>query len=135
MLPNTYKPRFLTWRGRRGRSDERGPARVNVFEWLVAGTCVVIAVMCYETRNYALLATGTQTLSFLSFVLVGMATREVFRTGTIGKFCLMASVFVFYWIDALSLSLQRYPFGVPEGFPYNATQFNQDLIHQALFYV
>src|SRR5204863_5547759 len=85
--------------------------------------------------NYALLASASQVLACLSFILVMMSTREVFRTGMIGKFCLMAGVFVFYWIDALALSFQQYPFGVPEGFPYNATQFNQDLIHQALFYV
>ena len=108
---------------------------MNAFEWLLAGASVFIAAMCYETRNYVSLAWATQILACMSFVLLLTATREVFRSGTIGKFCLMAGVFVFYWIDALALSYQRYPFEVPEGFPYNATQFNQDLIHQALLYV
>ncbi len=110
-------------------------ARVSLGEWLLAVASIVIAAACYETRSYDRLALATQVLTGLSIVLVVMATRDVFRTGTTGKFCLMAGVFVFYWIEALTLSLQNYPFAVPEGFPYNATQFNQDLIHQALFYV
>ena len=108
---------------------------MNIVEWLLAGASVVIAGMCYETQSYVSLAWATQVLAVLSLTLVLMATREVVKTGTIGKFCLMAGVFVFYWIDALALSYERYPFAVPEGFPYNATQFNQELIHQALLYV
>jgi oligosaccharide repeat unit polymerase len=126
---------LLKWRIRRPRANEPGSARVTAVEWLLAGASVFIAVLGYETRNYVSLAWATQALAGLSFVLLLMATRDVVRTGTIGKFCLMAGVFVFYWIDALALASQRYPFEVPEGFPYNATQFNQDLIHQALFYV
>ena len=123
------------WRERSARRSRTGPPRVTVVQWALASVSVAIAAFSYEVRSYAWLALVTQFLVFLSFISLIIVTREVFKTSSIGKFCLVAGVFVFYWIDALALSLQRYPFAVPEGFPYNATQFDQSLIHQALFYV
>lgn len=125
----------LTWREKSAGRNRMGPPRITIMEWALASAAVVIASFSYEVRSYAWLALITQFLIFLSFISIIIVTREVFKTGCIGKFCLVAPVFVFYWIDALALSLKRYPFAVPEGFPYSATQFDQDLIHQALFYV
>jgi hypothetical protein len=108
---------------------------VSLLLWLLALVSLAIAAASYEVRSYSRLAMITQFLVFISFLSLIIVTREVFKTNNIGKFCLVAGVFVFYWIDGLALSLQRYPFAVPESFPYNALQFDQDLIHQALFYV
>src|SRR5580765_1977380 len=84
LLRRNYKTRFLRWRSNRARVSDPGPARVHAVEWLLAAASVVIAVLCYETRNYALLASAAQVLACLSFILVMMSTREVFRTGMIG---------------------------------------------------
>jgi len=116
-------------------SIKSGLPSVTVIQWLIAGVSIAIAVASYEVTSYSVLATLTQVLVGLSLVLVVIATREVIKTKSIGKFCLVAGVFIFYWLDALTLSLQQNPFAVPEGFPLTATQFDQDLIHQALFYV
>lgn len=131
----TYSRVLLRWREKSARRSRIGLSRVTIIQWALASVSVVIAAFSYEVRSYALLALLTQLLVFLSFVSLIIVTREVFKTSSIGKFCLVAGVFVFYWIDALSLSLQPYPFAVPPGFPYNATQFDQTLIQQALFYV
>lgn len=131
----SYSRILLRWREKSARRSRIGPPRVTLTQWALPSVSVVIAAFSYETRSYALLALVTQLLVFLSFISLIIVTREVFKTGCIGKFCLVAGMFVFYWIEALTLSLQRYPFAVPEGFPYNATQFDQSLIQQALFYV
>jgi len=130
-----YSRVLFRWRARSARRSRIGPPRVTIVQWVLAGVSVVIAGFSYEVRNYVWLAWMTQVLVLLSFLSLIIATREVFRTGSIGKFCLVAGVFVFYWIDAFALSLQRYPFAVPEHFPYSATQFDQSLIQQALVYV
>ncbi len=135
MISRSYSETFFRWRRRRAQASEFTPPRVRGIEWLLALISVVIAFAGYETRSYSRLAFATETLVGLSFVLVALATREVFKAGSIGKFCLVAGVFVFYWIDALALCLQKNAFGVPEGFPYNATQFDQELVQQALVYV
>jgi hypothetical protein len=130
-----YSRVLSKWREKSARRSRTGLPRVTIIQWASASASVVIAAFSYEVRSYAWLALLTQLLVFLSFVSLIIVTREVFKTSSIGKFCLVAGVFVFYWIDALALSLQRYPFAVPPGFPYNATQFDQTLIQQALFYV
>jgi hypothetical protein len=131
----TYNRILLKWREKSALSNQSGPPRVTVIQWILLSASVVTAAFSYEIRDYSWLALMTQFLVLLGLILLIIVTREVFKTGCIGKFCLVAGVFVFYWIDALALSLQRYPFAVPEHFPYNATQFEQSLIHQALFYV
>jgi len=130
-----YSQVLSKWREQSARRDRIGPPGVTVMQWALASASVVIAAFGYEVRNYGRIALVTQLLVFLSFISLIIVTREVFKTGCIGKFCLIAGVFVFYWIDGLALSLQKYPFAVPPGFPYNATQFDQNLIQQALFYV
>src|SRR5215510_9790857 len=135
MIHPAYERLLSKWRKGRAPRLETGPPRVTGLQWLLASVSVVIAIVGYEVRSYVLLASITQLLAALSLISLVMVTREVLKTGSVGKFCLIAGVFVFYWIDALTLSSQRYPFAVPEGFPYSATQFEQDLIHQALFYV
>lgn len=130
-----YSRVLSKWRERSARRGRSGPDRVTVFQWGLASLSVAIAAFSYEVRSYAWLALITQLLVFLSLISLITVTREVLRAGSIGKFCLIGGVFVFYWVDAFTLSVQRYPFAVPEGFPYNATQFDQSLVHQALFYV
>jgi hypothetical protein len=78
-----------------------GPPRVTIVQWGLAAVSVAIAGFSYEVISYVWLASMTQVLVLLSFISLVIVTREVFRTGSIGKFCLVAGVFVFYWIDAL----------------------------------
>src|SRR4030095_10434531 len=127
-----YSRVLLRWRARSARRSRIGPPRVTIIQWVLAAVSVAIGGFTFEVRSYTWLASMTQVLVLLSFISLIIVTREVFRTGSIGKFCLVAGVFVFYWIDAFALSLQRYPFAVPERFPYSATQFDQELIQQAL---
>lgn len=135
MSSSPYQRVVGRWRAARVNSLESGVPNVTVFQWLVGCASIAISVASYEVTDYAVLATITQVLVGMSLLLVVAATREVLKTKSIGKFCLIAGVFIFYWLDALTLSLQPIPFSVPEGFPLDATQFDQDLIHQALFYV
>lgn len=109
--------------------------RVTVLQWALAGLCVIIGLTSYEVQSYARLALVAQSMIFISFVLLVAVAHEVFTRRCIGKLCLVAGAFVFYWVDAFTLSEQASPFSIPEGFPINETQFNQDLIHDALFYV
>ena len=109
--------------------------RVAVVQWILAGLCVITAVTSYEVRIYSQLAFLAQTMVLLSFILLVLVTHEVFKSRCIGKLCLVAGAFIFYWIDLFTLTEQRYPFAIPEGFPISVTQFNQELIHEALLYV
>src|SRR5436190_17932216 len=109
----TYHRILSKWRERSARPNQSGPPRVTVIQWTLASASVVTASFSYEVRDYAWLALMTQFLVVLGLLLLIIVTREVFKTGCIGKFCLVSGVFVFYWIDALALSLQPYPFAVP----------------------
>jgi oligosaccharide repeat unit polymerase len=128
------KGTLLRWR-RRSNTSDAGLPRVGAIQWILAGSCVVAAVADYEVRSYAQIALFAQAMVFISFILLASVTHEVFKNRCIGKLCLVAGTFVFYWIDVLTLTEQRYPFPIPEGFPITGTQFNQDLIHDALLYV
>src|SRR5215475_10476234 len=112
MLSRTYQRSFFGWRARRDQPNLPSPPRVRGIEWILAVLSVLIALAGHETRSYSRLALTTQILVLLSFILLILSTREVFRMGSVGKFFLVAGVFVFYWIDALTLSLKNIPFGV-----------------------
>ena len=71
----------------------------------------------------------------LNLALLVLAARESLQTRTVGKTCLVGGMFLFYWLEALALALQRMPFGITEGFPINESQFDQKLISQGLIYV
>jgi hypothetical protein len=109
--------------------------RVTIVQWTLGITTVIVAILTNEFTTYAALALITQICAGLSLLLVAFTALEALRSRVIGKSCLVASVFVFYWVDALALSLQATPFGISEGFPIRATQFSQILIQQAVIYV
>ncbi len=128
------KAAALFSRSRKRPRDGSLPGVTGV-QWSLAGLCVLLALWSYEIQDYARLAMLSQGLVAASFVLLLIVIREVLESRSIGKVCLIASVFVFYWIDLLSLTWQRSPFAVPDGFPLDETQFSFDLIHDALLYV
>ena len=109
--------------------------RVTMIQWALAILSVIVSVSAIEFTSYNALALITQICSALSFLLLLAVAFEAFKTRVIGKCCLVAGVFVFYWMDALSLSTQTIPFSVPEGFPLRASQFSEQLIQQAVVYV
>jgi hypothetical protein len=111
------------------------PPRVTLMQWLLAAVPVVLSVITLEVESYKAMAILTQACAAASAILVIAATREAVRARVIGKCCLVGGVFVFYWMDAVALTLQPSAFGIPDGFPINATQFNQSLIREALIYV
>jgi hypothetical protein len=76
-----------------------------------------------------------ELLGALNLALLVIVARESLQTRTLGKSCLVAGTFVFYWVEAIALAWQSNPFSVSEGFPINASQFDQELISQALVYV
>ncbi|MDX6446734.1 MAG: hypothetical protein QOH71_3808 [Blastocatellia bacterium] len=111
------------------------PPRVSLAQWILAAIPFLISVAVYEATSYKVLALVTQFLSVVSLVLLVVVAKEALRARVIGKCCLIAGTVIFYWGEALVLSLGRNPFSIPEGFPINATQFDQGLISQALIYV
>lgn len=111
------------------------PPRVTLTQWILASIAVVIAVLTYEVTSYRLLALIAQVLGVINLMLLLLVVKETLQTRVIGKFCLVGGTFVFYWVEALALSFQADPFGVPAGFPINEVQFDQELITQALVYI
>lgn len=109
--------------------------RVTMVQWVLAIVPVILAAATIEFNSYSALALITQICIGVSFLLLASVAFEALRTRVIGKCCLVAGVFVFYWMDALVLSLQATPFSIPEGFPIKATQFTQQLIQQGIVYV
>ena len=111
------------------------PPRVTLIQLSLASVPVLLSAITTEVNSYKTLAVITQICAAVSVVLLISVTREAIRARVVGKCCLVAGVFVFYWIDAVALTLQPTAFAIPDGFPINATLFNQDLIRQALIYV
>ncbi len=133
MIPTAYRRTIARWRSR--GVTEGNPPSVTIVQWLLVTAPVLLALTSYEFQSYAVLALITQALVALNVLLLLIVTREVLRTRTIGKFCLVGGTFIFYWLDALTLSSMKDPFSIVEGFPINATQFDQEMIQQALVYV
>ncbi len=133
MIGRAYK--FASEAFGRSLSPEGNPPPVTIVQWILVVVPIAIALASYEVTSYSWLASITQILVALNVFLLILVTREVLTTRTIGKFCLVGGTFIFYWLDALSLARLPEPFGVAEGFPINATQFDQELIQQALVYV
>jgi hypothetical protein len=109
--------------------------RVKLVQWILTAIPVIGAALSTEVRSYHALAIVTQICAGFSALLLISVVLEALRTRVIGKSFLIAGVFVFYWLDALALSLQTTAFGIPEGFPIKATQFSQSLVQLALIYV
>ncbi len=122
---------------KKGVDDDQGqfPRRVTLTQWLLVSVPVVLAALTYEVTSYRALALSAELLSLLSLALLIVVAKEALQTRSIGKLCLVAGVFVFYWIEALDLAFQKNPFSIPEGFPITATQFEPELIRQALVYI
>lgn len=133
MIQKLYRRTIARWREQQAAADN--PPAVTPVQWVLASAPVLIALMSYEVETYAALALITQVLVGLNVVLLIIVTREVLKVRMIGKFCLVGGTFVFYWLDALTLSVQRNPFSISEGFPIMAAQFDQQLIQQALAYI
>ncbi|HYT50158.1 MAG TPA: hypothetical protein VEL78_07190, partial [Pyrinomonadaceae bacterium] len=92
--------------------DEGNPPLVTVVQWLLVAAPVLLALSSYEFNSYAILALITEALVALNIMLLIIVTREVLKTRTIGKFCLVGGTFIFYWLDALSLSSMKDPFTI-----------------------
>ena len=131
---NLRKSVALFRRTRKRRRDGSLPGVTGV-QWTLAGLCLLMALWSYEVHDYVRLALLSQALVVVSLLLLLIVIREVLESRCIGKVCLIGSTFVFFWIDLLSLTWQRLPFAVPEGFPLKETQFSFDLIREALLYV
>jgi hypothetical protein len=120
---------------RKTANSEQELPRVTMVQWILAIAPIIVAAFAIEFTSYRALALVTQICVGLSLLLLTSVAFEALRTRVIGKSCLVAGVVVFYWIDALTLSLQGTPFTIPEGFPIRASQFSQSLIQQAILYV
>jgi hypothetical protein len=121
----------------RDKRDKIAPGlpRITLIQWLLAGAPVVIAAAAYSVTSYRSLALITQLLAVLNVALLTAIVKEALSVRVIGKLCLVGGVFIFYWIEALTLSFQGNPFSIAEGFPINASQFDQELISRALIYI
>jgi hypothetical protein len=118
------------------RNDvESGLPRVTATQWVLVCVPVLVATAVFNVTSYRTLALITQLLAVLNVALMIVVVKEALGARVIGKLCLVGGVFIFYWVEALSLSVQQNPFSIAEGFPINAGQFDQDLIRQALLYI
>src|SRR5205807_4407674 len=124
MIHAAYHKTIARWRSQ--GATEGTPPAVTIIQWLLVTAPVLLALTSYEFQSYAVLAFITQALVVLNVLLLIIVTREVLKTRTIGKFCLIGGTFIFYWLDALALSSMKDPFSIAEGFPINATQFDQE---------
>jgi hypothetical protein len=122
-------------RTNRKTNGEQDPPRVTPSQWLLVSIPLVVATAGYEVTSYRTLALITQVLAVLNLALLLVVIREALAARVIGKLCMVGCVFMFSWVEALSLSVQRNPFSITEGFPIHASQFDQSLISQALFYL
>src|SRR6266566_1327664 len=114
---------------------QHSPPRVTLAQWLLAFISVLIGGYGYYVSDYDYLAILALILAAVNFVLVVLVAKEALKSRLIGKFCLMAGALVFYWIDAVSLALQKIPFTIPNGFPVQGEQFDPGLIQEALLYI
>jgi hypothetical protein len=111
------------------------PPRVTLIQWVLVAAPVVLSAITIEVESYRAMAMLTQVCAAVSALLVVAVTREAVRARAIGKCCLVGGVFVFYWMDAVALTMQQSAFAIPESFPINGTLFDQNLIREALLYV
>src|SRR6266480_603686 len=103
---------------------QRSPPRVKLAQWLLAFISVLMGGYSYYVTNYDYLAIVALILAAVNFVLVLLVAKEALNSRLIGKFCLMAGALVFYWLDAVSLALQKIPFTIPNGFPVQGERFD-----------
>jgi len=122
---------------RRVNKDDakQDPPRITPIQWLLVSLPLIIATAGYEVTSYRSLALITQVLTGLNLTLLVVVLREALAVRVIGKLCLVGCVFLFFWVEALGLSMQANPFSITEGFPISESQFDQGLISQALFYL
>jgi hypothetical protein len=123
------------WRSKTAVEIQDGPPRVSATQWILASLPVVIAAVFYDTTSYKTLAVVAQVLSALSLVLLIVIAKELLRTRAVGKAFLIGGTFLFYWAEALALSVQPEPFSIPAGFPINEAQFDPELITKAFIYI
>ncbi len=125
------------WRFKtRTASEQKSlPPRTTLPQWILLVAPVAIAILTHEVSSYSILALTVELLVVLNIALLLVVAKESLQTRTIGKCCLVGGTFLFYWVEALALALQKTPFGIAEGFPINESQFDQGLIRQALVYV
>jgi hypothetical protein len=125
------------WRREKRADSPHGqlPPRVTLSQWILVSIPVIVAALTFEVTSYRALALTAELLTVLSLALLFVVAKEALQTRAIGKLCLIGGVLLFYWIEAFVFAVQENPFSIPEGFPINATQFDQELIRQAFIYI
>ncbi len=123
------------WMARDSRSEINGPTKVTMTQWALAGLCLLLAGVGYLVLSYGELAFVAALLAAVNVLLVVSVTKEVFKTKVLGKFLLVLSTLVFFWLEALEMARERPPFAVPEGVPIPMSQFGPDLVGLAFLYV
>src|SRR5262245_32480803 len=101
---------------------------VSVVQWALAALSLMFAYLGYLTTQYDRLAQLGALLLITNLALLAVVAKEALSTRLLGKFFLISSCLVFYWIDAFDLSRQQLPFAVPEGLPLSTQQFDQQLL-------
>jgi len=74
-------------------------------------------------------------LLIANLILLSAVAKEALKTRLLGKFFLVASCLIFFWVDAFDLSRQEVAFAVPRGLPVSSQQFDQRLLQDGFFYV
>src|SRR5262245_41597645 len=96
----------FTFFRKRSEANALAPPRVTLIQWILAVLPLVGAFLSLEFTSYTALAVICQSSTALGLLLLLVVAFEALRTRLIGKACLVASVFVFFWMDAFALSLQ-----------------------------
>src|SRR4051794_25825070 len=80
--------------------------RVTGIQWILVIVPSILAIAANEMVAYNWLAIITQACVVLNLLLLAVVAIEALRTKVVGKCCLVAAVFVFFWLDAFTLSMQ-----------------------------
>ncbi|MBI4394422.1 MAG: oligosaccharide repeat unit polymerase [Euryarchaeota archaeon] len=112
------------------------PPRVAHAQWALCILMLILASLAPTTTDVEM-RTAVTILAGLSIALVISCGIEALHTRSLGKTLLMASVFLFFWIDALTMAYEALPFATPRGGPtiLIGSQYPGTLVSTGLFYV
>lgn len=111
------------------------PPAVRGVEWALALAAPIVSGLSFLLPRHEELGALAVVLAAIAVLLLGLTGLEALRTGAPGKFFLVASSFVFFWLEALASAQTEPPFAVPGGLPVPASQFDARLVQSAYVFI
>jgi oligosaccharide repeat unit polymerase len=112
------------------------PPRVTTAQWVLCILMLILSSLA-PMQTDSDLRVAITVLTGLSIALIISCAIETLQTRAFGKTLLVAAVFLFFWIDALSMAYGSPPFSTPKAGPARlvGAQYPGPLISQGFFYV